>query len=264
MDPAYSLAGGLVGFLVGLTGVGGGALMAPLLIILFGFSPAVAVGTDLWFASITKAAGGVVHHRIGSPDWKIVLALAAGSVPAAALTLLWLGVFHGGKLESDLLMKLLGGVLLVTSALILAKPRIQQPLRRLRVRLRPSLPALRAPQWALTVIGGIAVGGVVTLTSVGAGALVAVLLAMLYPLRLDTKAIVGTDIIHAVPLTLLAALGHSWFGNVDVWLLGSLLLGSIPGIMLGSSVTGKIEESLVRYTLAAMLLFSALKILCSA
>lgn len=263
MDPAYSIAGAFVGFLVGLTGVGGGALMAPLLIMMFGFSPAVAVGTDLWFAAITKATGGLVHHRLGSTDWKIVRRLAIGSLPAAAITLLWLGVFHGGKLDSDILMKLLGAALLMTSVLILAKPRIQVPLRRLRARLEPSLPQMRTRQVALTVIGGIVVGCVVTLTSVGAGALVAVLLAMLYPLRLGTKAIVGTDIVHAVPLTLVAALGHSWFGNVDGWLLTSLLVGSIPGIALGSLATGKIDEKLVRYALSAMLLFSAIKMIWS-
>ena len=263
LELGYSLAGAFVGFLVGLTGVGGGSLMAPLLILLFGFSPAVAIGTDLWFAAITKTAGGLVHHRLGSPDWRIVGRLALGSLPAAVLTVLWLGHFHQGRLESNLLMLLLGGALLLTAVLMACKPWMHQPLRRLRQKLAPQLPRVRARQFALTVGGGLVVGALVTLTSVGAGALVAVMLAMLYPLRLDTKTIVGTDIIHAVPLTLVAAIGHSWLGNVDAWLLASLLLGSFPGIVAGSLVAGRIDENLVRYALAAMLAVSAVKMIAS-
>jgi uncharacterized membrane protein YfcA len=263
IDLGYSLAGAFVGFLVGLTGVGGGSLMAPLLILLFGFSPAVAIGTDLWFAAITKSFGGLMHHRLGSADWRIVGRLALGSLPAAVLTVLWLAFFHQGRLESDLLMVLLGGALLLTALLMACKPWMEQPLRRLRHRLTPQLPKIRARQLAFTVGGGLAVGVLVTLTSVGAGALVAVMLAILYPLRLGTKTIVGTDIIHAVPLTLVAALGHSWLGNVDGWLLASLLIGSIPGIVAGSLATGRIDENLVRYALTAMLVVSAVKMIAS-
>lgn len=258
MDLAYSLAGAFVGFLVGLTGVGGGSVMAPILILLFGFSPAVAIGTDLWFAAITKTAGGFIHHRLGSPDWKIVGRLALGSLPAAALTLLWLAQYHGGRLESDLLMKLLGAALLVIAVLILARDRIVRPLRRLRDRMGPRL---RNHQFMATVTGAIAVGCLVTLTSVGAGALVAVMLALVYPLRMNARTIVGTDIVHAIPLTLVAAVGHSWLGNVDGWLLASLLLGSIPGIIAGSLVAGKISDNLVRVALAVMLIASSLKML---
>ena len=260
-DFAYSLAGAFVGFLVGLTGVGGGSLMAPLLILLFGFSPAVAIGTDLWFAAITKTFGGIMHHRLGSADWRIVGRLALGSLPAAALTVLWLGHFHQGRLESELLMLLLGAALFLTAVLMLLKSKMNQPLRALRQRLTPQLPRVRAHQFALTIGGGLVVGVLVTLTSVGAGALVAVLLAILYPLRLGTRTIVGTDIIHAVPLTLVAAMGHSWLGNVDGWLLASLLVGSIPGVVAGSLVTGRIDENLVRSALAGMLLLSAAKMI---
>jgi uncharacterized membrane protein YfcA len=258
MDLAYSLAGAFVGFLVGLTGVGGGSLMAPILILLFGFSPAVAIGTDLWFAAITKTAGGFIHHRLGSPDWKIVGRLALGSVPAAALTLIWLAQFHSGRLESDLLMKLLGAALLVIAMLILARHRIVRPLRRLRDSMGPRM---RDHQFMATVAGAMIVGSLVTLTSVGAGALVAVMLALVYPLRMNARTIVGTDIVHAIPLTLVAAIGHSWLGNVDAWLLASLLLGSIPGIIAGSLVTGKINDNLVRAALAVMLIASSLKML---
>lgn len=186
--------------------------MAPILILLFGFSPAVAIGTDLWFAAITKTAGGFIHHRLGSPDWKIVGRLALGSLPAAALTLLWLAQYHSGKLESDLLMKLLGAALLVIAMLILARRRIVRPLRQLRDRMGPRL---RDHQFIATIAGAMVVGCLVTLTSVGAGALVAVMLALVYPLRMNARTIVGTDIVHAIPLTLVAAIGHSWLGNVD-------------------------------------------------
>lgn len=260
MDFAYSIAGAFVGFLVGLTGVGGGSLMAPLLIIFFGFNPAVAVGTDLWFAAITKTVGGAIHHKLGSPDWAIVRRLALGSIPAAILTLIWLDMFSGGRLESKLLMVLLGAALLVTSVLMLAKHRITAPMKKFHHKVNPQV---RQKQWLLTLLGGAVVGMLVTLTSVGAGALVAVLLALLYPLRLGTKTIVGTDIIHAVPLTLVAAIGHSWLGNVDVWLLASLLLGSLPGIIVGSLVAGRVNDNIVRYALSGMLAVSAIKMIFS-
>lgn len=260
MDLTYSLAGAFVGFLVGLTGVGGGSLMAPLLIILFGFNPAVAIGTDLWFAAITKTVGGTIHHKLGSPDWQIVRRLALGSLPAAVLTVIWLSQAHEGRLQSDLLMQLLGAALVITAVLMLVKPHIKEPMRRFRDRMGPTM---RSRQAIATVAGGAIVGVLVTLTSVGAGALVAVMLAMVYPLRLHAKSIVGTDIIHAVPLTLVAAIGHSWLGNVDLWLLASLLVGSIPGIILGSLVAGKVNDALVRYALAAMLVISAIKMIWS-
>ncbi len=260
IDLGYSIAGAFVSFLVGLTGVGGGSLMAPILILVFGMNPAVAVGTDLWFAAITKTVGGGVHHRIGSPDWQIVRRLALGSLPAAVLTLLWLALFKGGQLESAALMRLLGCALLLTSIMMMFRPHMQKPLRVLKDRMGTGM---RSQQFLLTVIGAAIVGALVTLTSVGAGALVAVLLAMLYPMRLGAKSIVGTDIIHAVPLTLVAALGHSWLGNVDGWLLASLLIGSIPGIIVGSMVSGKVNDNLVRYALAAMLLVSAIKMIFS-
>ncbi|MEO5706111.1 MAG: sulfite exporter TauE/SafE family protein [Alteraurantiacibacter sp.] len=258
LNLGYSLAGAFVGFLVGLTGVGGGSLMAPILILLFGFSPAVAVGTDLWFAAITKTVGGGIHHKLGSPDWAIVRRLALGSLPAAVITLVWLGLFNQGRLESDALMVLLGVALLATAVVMLFKVRITAPARKFH-----RLPDERTQRRQLiaTLLGGAIVGVLVTLTSVGAGALVAVLLALTYPLRLSAKTIVGTDIIHAVPLTLIAAIGHSWLGNVDLWLLVSLLLGSVPGIIVGSLVAGKVNDRLVRYALAAMLVISGVKMI---
>lgn len=258
IDLGYSAAGAFVSFLVGLTGVGGGSLMAPILILLFGINPAVAIGTDLWFAAITKTVGGSVHHRLGTVDWQLVKRLALGSLPVAVLTLVWLWLIQDGRLESTFLMRLLGGALLLTSVLMICKPKIQPAMQSLKERIGPTI---RSQQLVLTVGSGAVIGGLVTLTSVGAGALVAVVLAMIYPLRLSTKTIVGTDIMHAVPLTLVAATGHSFLGNVDGWLLGSLLIGSIPGIIVGSLVSGKVNENLVRYALAAMLAVSAIKMI---
>lgn len=260
LDLTYTLAGAFVSFLVGLTGVGGGSLMAPILILLFGVNPVVAVGTDLWYAAITKTVGGGMHHRLQSVDWPVVRRLATASIPAAILTLLWLWAFQGGKLDARPLTHLLGAALLLTSLLMLCKPRIQPVMARLRDRLGPNL---RSRQRMAIMAGAALVGVLVTLTSIGAGALVAVMLALVYPLRLGTKTIVGTDIVHAVPLALVAAMGHSLLGNVDIWLLGSLLLGSVPGIIAGSLVSGRIREDYVRYALAAMLIISALKMLTS-
>jgi uncharacterized membrane protein YfcA len=256
----FTLAGAFVSFLVGLTGVGGGSLMSPILILIFGVNPALAVGTDLWFAALTKTAGGAMHHKLQSVDWDVVRRLALGSLPAALLTLLWLWLFHDGQMDAKPLMRLLGAALLLTSIMMILKPRIQPALMRLRTRMDTNL---RFHQRVMIIGGGAVVGALVTLTSVGAGALVAVLLSVVYPLRLGAKRIVGTDIVHAVPLTLVAGAGHSLLGNVDGWMLASLLLGSIPGILLGSLATGKIPEHWVRYALAAMLVVSSIKMLTS-
>ncbi len=254
----YSLAGALVGFLVGMTGVGGGSLMAPILVLGFGFTPSMAVGTDLWFATLTKCVGGLVHRRFGSPDWKVIGRLAIGSVPAAILTLGYLGFIEGGKLSSDLLMKLLGAMLVFTAVIVPVKHIIHAPVMKVRQMLGGNL---RRVQWTLTIAAGALVGCLVTLTSIGAGALVAVVLMLLYPLRLDAKSLVGTDIVHAIPLALIAAIGHSWLGNVDWSLLGMLLIGSVPGVIVGSLAAGRISETWVRVALAAMLAFSGIKML---
>jgi uncharacterized membrane protein YfcA len=193
-------------------------------------------------------------------NWAIVGRLALGSVPAALLTLGWLGTTKGGRLDAELLMRLLGVALLLTAVLTPMKERLRAPLTTLRNRMGT---AMRPRQFIATVAGAAVIGCLVTLTSVGAGALVAVMLMMLYPLRLDTKSIVGTDIVHAIPLALVAAIGHSFFGNVDWQLLAWLLLGSIPGIIAGSLVTGRINENWVRIALAVMLAISGFKLLLS-
>jgi len=243
-------AGFGVGFLVGLTGVGGGALMTPLLISTFGVSPQVAVGTDLLYASITKMAGGWRHHMSDHVEWPIVLRLAAGSIPAAILLLAAIAFI---PLNTTALAHW------IRSGLVVALP-----LSGLAIVLYPYL--AKAPERSVdgkipprtlpTVMFGVALGLLVTLTSVGAGAIGVSVLAALYPL-LPAKRIVGSDIAHAVPLTLVGGLGHLGLGHVDGSLLLALLSGSIPGILIGSRLAGLAPEWLLRPILGIMLCYAA-------
>lgn len=251
MDWLYTFSGFLVGFIVGVTGVGGGSLMTPLLVLVFGVAPAVAVGTDLLYAALTKLGGSWAHSRHGTVDWKVVRLLALGSVPAALLSLL---VLRSLELDAHQLKTLISGVLSValvlTALALLFKPHLQK----LATRPDGALRELQAHHLAAaTIFTGALLGALVTLSSVGAGALGVVVLLFLYP-RTDTAKIVGTDIAHAVPLTLIAGLGHAALGTVDYGLLGSLLLGSLPGIYLGSHLGVKIPERVLRPILATMLM----------
>jgi len=258
MDFLHPLSGFLVGIMVGLTGVGGGSLMAPLMILLLGVAPTTAVGTDLWFAGITKAVGGAVHHGQGHADWQVLRRLCLGSLPAALLTLYYLSSFQMPQVRSGLIVQMLGGILVITAFVTLMQTRI----RGMALRLEGGhITFLRRILPVMTVLAGAVLGTIVTLTSVGAGALGATMLVMLYPLRMTPGKVVGTDIVHAVPLTLLAGLGHFWMGHVDLMLLGALLLGSIPGIVIGSRLTGMIKPVYLRAALAAMLLFSGIRLL---
>lgn len=256
----HAVSGLLVGALVGLTGVGGGSLMAPILILLIGVAPATAVGTDLWFAAITKSVGGAVHHRFGDPDWQVVRRLACGSVPAAIATLVILSQLHMGQVKQGFLMNLLGGALVLTALATLSWSAI----RRFANRVPPHRArAYGRVQPGLTVLAGAILGVLVSLTSVGAGALGATLLLALYPRRMTPARLVGTDIVHAVPLTMVAGLGHLWLGNVDFTLLGSLLVGSIPGILAGSFLATRVSGGVIRPFLAIVLVASGLKMLLS-
>lgn len=258
MDGLNALAGFGVGLLVGLTGVGGGALMTPILVLLFGHAPAVAIGTDLWFAALTKSAGSVLHHGRGTVDWEVLRRLWTGSLPAALVTLLWLHVSGFDKLHHDGLLVALGGVLLLTALAMLFKHRIHA----LGQGLRTHTPeAFKRAQPALTVAAGAVLGFLVTLTSIGAGALGAVMLVYLYPRRLTPARLVGTDILHAVPLTILAGSGHLLLGNVNLPLLGSLLLGSIPGVLLGAHFSTRAPDGLLRPVIASVLVLVAIKML---
>lgn len=244
-------AGFGVGLLVGLTGVGGGALMTPLLISTFGLSPQIAVGTDLLYASITKTAGGWRHHLSDHIDWPIVLRLAAGSLPAAALLLAIIASLPENS-TNELAHWIRMGLV------------VALPLSGLAIVLYPWLSRTAPrddtgdvpPRTVSTVLFGALLGLLVTLTSVGAGAIGVTVLAALYPM-LPAKRIVGSDIAHAVPLTLVGGLGHFGLGNVDIGILLVLLIGSIPGILLGARLAGLAPEWLLRPILAVMLCYAA-------
>lgn len=247
MDWLYPLSGFAVGLIVGITGVGGGSLMTPLLVLVFGFAPGVAVGTDLLYAAVTKAGGSVAHSLRGTVHWNIVGWLALGSVPAAAVTTV---VLHHLGVQSaafnSLVSTALGFALILTALALIFRARLQRFAQRRGVAARAFSP------WVTVVVGAV-LGVLVTISSIGAGALGTIALLLLYP-RLSTGHIVGTDIAHAVPLTLVAGLGHAVIGTVDYVLLGSLLIGSLPGIWLGSTLGTRLPERHLRAFLAAMLL----------
>jgi len=250
-DLLYSISGFLVGLLVGMTGVGGGSLMTPLLIILFGIHPATAVGTDLLYAAATKSGGTVVHGLQRTIDWRIVARLAAGSLPATALTLLSLSVLdiHGGA-GRGLISGMLASALLATAAVLIFRERIQAFYSARVGELDPRRTVV------LTVLLGAALGILVSISSVGAGALGVTAIVMLYP-RLPMARVVGSDIAHAVPLTLVAGIGHWVLGSINWDLLASLLAGSLPGIFLGSLVAFRVPETVLRFSLATTLVLVA-------
>jgi uncharacterized protein len=255
-DLSTGVAGLLVGAIVGVTGVGGGALMTPILVMLFGVAPTTAVGTDLLYASVTKMFGTAVHHQHGTVDWQIVRRLASGSLPAAALTLAWMHFSGEGHIKDGIVIFTLGLALTVTALGILFKEQIHDLGTRLR--LGDSV-RFKAMQPALTVACGALLGVMVTLTSVGAGALGTAMLVYLYPLRLKANKLVGTDLAHAIPLTLIAGLGHLTLGDVDLGLMLNLLAGSIPGVLVGSWISTRAPVAPLRITIALVLLFVAWK-----
>jgi uncharacterized membrane protein YfcA len=249
---AQSLSGFAVGVIVGLTGVGGGSLMTPILVLLFGIHPATAVGTDLLHAAITKSGGTWVYARRGDVQWRVTALLAAGSLPAAICTLFVLHRFMQPPENPRILTTALGLALLITAFAMLWRARLRR-LSRVQLDAAPRHPAL-------TVITGALLGVLVTLSSVGAGALGIAALLFLYP-RLPAVRLVAADLAHAVPLTLVAGVGYWLFGDVNWTLLGSLLIGSLPGIYLGSRFAGRLPERLLRLLLALTLLLVAGKLL---
>ena len=260
MSLAYTISGFAVGLLVGITGVGGGSLMTPLLVFLFGFNPAVAVGTDLLFAAITKTGGVWVHHgKHGSVDWRIVRWMALGSIPFALITLFVLKHFMAIGKETTGVITFTLGIALILTAIALF---VRSFLLNRASKLKPiddqhsnasNTARFKHFQIPATVLIGAILGVLVTLSSVGAGALGTVALLFLYP-KMTTLKIVGTDLAHAIPLTAVAGIGHLSLGNVDLILLGSLLIGSLPGIWLGSHLSAKIPERFLRPVLASILL----------
>ena len=247
-DLLYVVSGFVVGVIVGLTGVGGGSLMTPLLVMAFGIHPKTAVGTDLLYSAITKIFGTAMHHNGKTVDWQIVRRLAYGSVPTTLLTILVLGhMVKTGKEMGEAISFVLGIALLLTSIATL---------------LRTQIVAFANERWGepsdaqvarWTVISGAVLGVLVSISSVGAGALGVTALLLIYP-RVPTMRIVGSDIAHSVPLTLIAGAGHWWFGDVDMGLMWNLLAGSIPGIVLGSWLAPRSSDFGLRSALAAVLM----------
>lgn len=270
----FIISGALVGFVVGATGVGGGSLMTPLLTLFFGIPAQVAVGTDLLFASITKASGAVAYARRGQIPWPVVLRMALGSIPAAVATLFALRVWHPDPAQfSALVRPVLGCALVLTSGAIVFRSQIQALGRRTAEVAAPAVLTGAGPSGAslagalpidlrplTTVAIGALIGCLVTLTSVGAGAIGVVALFFLYP-TLAARKLVGADIVHAVPLTLVAGLGHAALGTVNWTMLLGLLIGSLPAIHLGAALAGRMPEPGLRFALAAMLALVGIRLI---
>ena len=256
MTVSYVVSGFAVGVLVGLTGVGGGSLMTPLLTLLFGIHPSVAVGTDLAFASATKTAGTFAHRFKGTVRWDIVQRLSYGALPAAVVTTLLLK--HFGAVSDGMSLVIRYSIAIsvfLTVIALLFKSKLQAWLNAHPERQLQGLELSRA-----TILAGAVLGTLVTISSIGAGAVGATLLVLLYP-RLSPAEIAGTDIAYAVPLTAIAAFGHWWLGSIDWNLLGALLLGSVPGITIGSLAARAVPEKFLRGLLAITLTSVALKLI---
>ncbi len=259
-DLAFVFAGFFVGVVVGLTGVGGGSLMTPILIFFFGVKPYMAIGTDLLFAAFTKMGGTVKLARARRVDWRVVGQLCAGSIPAALVTLYVLHKLGPADPEVQHVMTTtLGAALLLTAAATLYKA--------IRGKSAPSTEAqgheTEATQpihWSLPPLFGALIGVLVTLTSVGAGAIGVTVLMILYP-KLPLSRIVGADIAYAVPLTLVAGLGHASLGSVDWPLLAKLLVGSLPGIWVGSHLLTRTPDRVIRSLLSVLLAYAGLKLI---
>lgn len=257
---AFIFAGFFVGLVVGLTGVGGGSLMTPLLIFVFGVKPHLAIGTDLLFAAFTKMGGTVSLARARVIDWRIVGQTALGSIPASLVTLYFLQRLGPADPQTQSIMTTtLGLALLLTAASTFYKVcRGKTPPQHIAPELLAQ--ATHARHWALPIIFGAVIGTLVTLTSVGAGAIGVIVLMLLYP-ALPLPRIVAADIAHAVPLTLVAGLGHASIGSVDWPLLLKLLAGSLPGIWLGTQLMRKTPDRVIRSLLSMLLAYAGVKLI---
>ena len=254
IDPLYVVSGFGVGLLVGMTGVGGGSLMTPLLILLFGVHPATAVGTDLLFAAATKSGGSLAHGFAKSIHWPAVGRLAVGSIPASILTLFLLWQLKlNDEASRSLVNVVLCFALMLTAASLIFRNAIMERYRRRLLQLDPRISAYA------TVLVGAALGVLVSISSVGAGAVGVTALLLLYP-QLPMTRIVGSDIAHAVPLTLVAGTGHWALGSVDWALMSVLLIGSLPGIIIGSYCAVRVPETVLRLLLATVLIVIAGKL----
>ena len=254
IDASYAVAGAVTGLVVGLSGVGGGALMTPLLLLFFGVAPATAIATDLWFAAITKMFGARVHHAAGNVDWQIARRLWWGSLPVALMVVTWV-TFGGHVVKVEWLNRAIGAVVLFTAVGLLFAPWFvvwARQSRESRAEVARPMP---------TVLAGAVLGLCVALTSVGAGALGSVMLLYLYPTRLTPHRLVATDLVHAIPLALVAGAGYLFAGIVDGEMLLSLLAGSIPAVVVGSRMATRFSGRGIQVTLAAVLTAVGLKVL---
>ncbi len=258
MDIVVLLSGALIGFLVGLVGIGGGALMTPILILFFGVAPLVAVGTDLWFAAITKIFASRIHQKHELVDWQVVRRLWLGSLSASAATLLWIKLYPIDGSSTKLLTASIAFVVIFTAIGIVFQKRLHELGKSFRIGDSDRFKAIQTP---LTILAGMALGVMVTLTSVGAGALGAVFLAYLYPFRLTPPRLIATDIVHAIPLALFAGVGHLFLGKVDFILLLNLLLGSIPAVAVGAMLSYRMSHVALRWILALVLMAVGLKLI---
>ncbi len=259
-DFAFIFAGFAVGLVVGLTGVGGGSLMTPLLIFVFGIKPHLAIGTDLLFAAFTKMGGTLSLARSRIVDWKIVGQTAAGSVPASLVTLYALSQLGPANAATQTLMTTTLGVALLLTAAATFYKAVRGKAAPTTVAPAALADATRARHWSLPILFGAVIGVLVTLTSVGAGAIGVIVLMLLYP-ALPLPRIVAADIAHAVPLTLVAGLGHASIGSVDWLLLIKLLAGSLPGIWLGAHMMTKTPDRVIRSLLSVLLAYAGAKLI---
>lgn len=253
----FTAAGFVVGFIVGMTGVGGGSLMTPILVLGFNISPTIAVGTDLLYAAITKSSGIIFHNKQQNIDWEVVKYLCIGSIPASLLSIYILkNMYLSGINYDHIITSSLSVALILTSLVLIFRKSIQTFASRDSFSwIRDLHHKLQKP---VTIACGVLIGSLVTLSSVGAGAFGAAVLLFLYP-KLKTIQIIGTDLAHAVPITLLAGLGHMHIGTVDFTLLLGLILGSLPGIFLGSRVASLLPDKIIRPILATMLFLIGVK-----
>jgi len=263
LDLVKAAAGALVGFTVGLTGMGGGALMTPILVLLFGISPSTAVSSDLLTSLVMKPVGATVHFRRGTVNWSLTRWLAIGSVPAAFAGVFILNHLGSGEDVARRIKSLLGWALIVAAVAMVARAFLGARARS-RAGLRPGdaetpAPPVRVKRVA-TILIGLAGGFIVGMTSVGSGSLMIVMLLLLYP-QLSAKELVGTDLVQAIPLVGAATLSHALFGHVDLGLTASLLIGSLPGVYLGARVSSRAPDALIRPVLVVILLASSLKLL---
>lgn len=257
IDQSYAIAGALTGFVVGLTGVGGGALMTPILLLFFGVAPTTAIATDLWFAVLTKIIAAGMHGKGGQIDWQVVRRLWTGSLPVAITTVGY--VTFVAKLEKvHWLAHAIGIVVIITAIGMLASPKLLAFARNRRVGDAERFKVTQAP---LTILGGAILGLAVALTSVGAGAIGTVMLLLLYPLRLTPHRLVATDIAHAIPLAFVAGLGYLFAGLVDGTMLMSLLAGSVPAVIVGSLTAKWCKPRVLQIALACVLILVGVKTL---